>query len=333
MIPRIWVILGHRPGDNAQVLALAEELGLPFETRSLGYNWRHLLTGRFMGASRASLDAETRDQRIVPPWPDLIIAVGRRAVPIVRWIRAQAGGRTKLVLVGHPRVHPRLFDLVFTTRQYDTPSGPSMRLLPVAMSRFRTPPQPAPEERAWLDSLPRPHLLMMVGGTTRYWQLTPEHMASTANALAARAGRLGGSLLVAGSARTRPEVLDAIERATAGDPTVRVLRSDHPRFAVLVDDADELFPTADSVSMVSESIVTGKPVGMIDPERSISGKLLLGDGFLRVRIAKRDLRRFWTFVRGERLVGTIDAPLASDTPNPVAAAAIEVRRLIGLERT
>ena len=28
-LPRIWVIPGNRPGDDAQVYALAEELGLP----------------------------------------------------------------------------------------------------------------------------------------------------------------------------------------------------------------------------------------------------------------------------------------------------------------
>lgn len=35
MTARAWVLLGHRGGDNAQVLALAEALGLPFETFTL----------------------------------------------------------------------------------------------------------------------------------------------------------------------------------------------------------------------------------------------------------------------------------------------------------
>ena len=29
--PLVWALLGERTGDNNQVLALAEELGLPFE--------------------------------------------------------------------------------------------------------------------------------------------------------------------------------------------------------------------------------------------------------------------------------------------------------------
>ena len=35
---RIWALLGPHRGDNNQVLALAEALGLPFEVKSLRYN-------------------------------------------------------------------------------------------------------------------------------------------------------------------------------------------------------------------------------------------------------------------------------------------------------
>ena len=35
MKPRIWVLLGHRKGDNNQLLALAQALKLPFETRTI----------------------------------------------------------------------------------------------------------------------------------------------------------------------------------------------------------------------------------------------------------------------------------------------------------
>ena len=35
--PRIWLLIGQRRGDNNQVLALGEALGIPFETRSMRY--------------------------------------------------------------------------------------------------------------------------------------------------------------------------------------------------------------------------------------------------------------------------------------------------------
>ena len=185
--PRIWVIPGNRPGDDAQVFALAEELGLPFETRKLVYNPSFWPGSGLADISASSVRTDLREKTLVPPWPDLIIFVGRRSVPVARWVREQSGGRTKLVFIGHPRIDASAFDLVFTTRQYRTPTGPSVRLQPLAMSRYRERLKPTEEERTWLDSLPRPHLLLMLGGETRHWRMRPRSVARQAAALAHRA--------------------------------------------------------------------------------------------------------------------------------------------------
>jgi mitochondrial fission protein ELM1 len=321
--PRVWVLLGHRPGDNAQLLALAEELGLPFETRSLRYNFLHPLTGRYSPPGCWSLKRTARQRSLGPPWPNVIIAIGRRVVPVARWIRQQSRGRTRLVQIGNPRVDPRHLDLVFTTRQYLTLAGPTKRLLPVAMSRFRAPPRRTAAEAAWLSRLPRPHLLLMIGGNTTNCVLTPGHMVEVAERLLHRARNLGGGVIAAGSARTDQAVLTALAALSEREPRLALHDGAMPRFAVLVDDADELYPTADSVSMLSEAIITGKPVGMVDADTTEG----LTSGWRR-RIPRRDLRRFWAFLLAEGLVGTIEAPIASQMPNPVIAAAADVRELL-----
>lgn len=327
--PRIWVIPGNRPGDDAQVYALAEEIGLPFETRKLIFNWRFWLNGKYMGASPISIVRDVREKTLVPPWPDLIIMVGRRAVPIARWVQKQSGGRTRLVLVGHPRVPPERFDLVYTTRQYLTPVGDSMRLQPLTMSRYRNPPKPTGAEREWLDALPRPHLLLMLGGKTRHWQMRPDYIAGMAAELAGRAAESGGSLIIARSARTCDEALDAIEqRLEDAACEWRVVRNNFPEFPVLLHDADELFPTADSISMISESIIAGKPVGIVPVEMNWAGRLALGSERKMEHNPARDLRRFWNFVLGENLAGPMEEPLAASVENPVREAAAEVRALL-----
>jgi len=325
--PRIWVFPGNRPGDDAQVYALAEELRLPFETRTLRYNWRFWLNGRHMGPSPISIEKELREKTLVPPWPDLIIMVGRRSVPIAQWVQQQSGGRTRLVFIGHPRVPPKTFDLVYTTRQYLTPTGPSMRLLPVAMSRYREPLKPTKEEQAWLAVLPRPHLLLMLGGKTRHWNMSPAFMADTAEMLYERAQALGGSLIVVRSARTEEAVLDAIEQRCGGRNHCQVIRGEFPRFPMLLAEADELFPTADSISMISESVITGKPTGIVPIEMNWIGRIALGPNVDETS-PKRDLRRFSGHLLAEKLAGTVERPLASETPNPVVAAAKEVRELL-----
>lgn len=326
--PRIWVFPGNRSGDDAQVYALAEELGLPFETRPMRYNWRFRLGGRHMGASAISIVKTIREHTLVPPWPDVILIAGKHPVPVARWVQKQSGGRTRLVFIGHPRVPPETFDLVFTTRSYLTPAGASMRLLPVALSRYRDPPTATQEEHAWLDALPRPHLLLMLGGNTRHWTMRPRFTAEAAAELARRAESAGGSLIVVRSPRTREDVLDAIEKRLDGAACEwRVVRQDFPSFPVLLDDADELFPTFDSISMISESVITGKPTGIVPAEMSFIGRIALGRQVAEGN-PRRDLRRFSDHLLVNRLAGTIEKPLASKADNPAVAAAIEVRTIL-----
>ena len=209
--PRIWVFPGNRSGDDGQVYALAEELGLPFETRPMRYNWRYWLRGTHKGVTADVLRADIRTKTLVPPWPDLILIAGKHPAPVARWVREQSGGRTRLVFLGHPRVAPETFDLIYTTRSYLAPAGGSVRLLPLSLSRYRSPPKTTKEEQAWLACLPRPHLLLMLGGKTRHWKMRPAFIAKRASELAERAHAAGGSLIVVRSARTPEDAFDAVE--------------------------------------------------------------------------------------------------------------------------
>ena len=105
-----------------------------------------------------------------------------------------------------------------------------------------------------------------------------------------------------------------------------------PRFAVLLADADEVHVTADSISMLSEAVLTGRPVGMIPVELNARSRKWLGEGPPAEEFTgpKRDLRRVWARLEGDGLVGTIDAPRSKCIDNPVVIAAATVRKLLKL---
>jgi len=325
--PRIWLLLGERVGDNNQLLALAEEMGLPFETRSLHHNFLRNVARRQLSKTMLTITVKSLRQ-LQPPWPDLVIGIGRRSVPVARWIKKRSGGAAKLVRVGNPRCDPSQFDLVITTPQYPVPGAANVLVLPMTMSRFRDPPAADGTERAWLDALPRPHLLFAIGGVTNYWDMEPAAMAEAAARIVARAKMLGGSLIVAGSRRTDAAVLEAIA-PVLGDAG-RIVDAKGPRFPVVLNDADEVFVTADSVSMLSEAIIAKKPVGMVPVALNAEGKANIGDEDPPLsREPRRDLRKFWDHLRASGLVGTVEEPKFSPAENPVEVAARAVRALIG----
>jgi mitochondrial fission protein ELM1 len=329
--PSIWLLLGERAGDNNQLLALAEELGLPFEIRQLRHNFLRNVARKQLSKTMLTFTPKSLLQ-LRPPWPDLVIGIGRRSVPVARWIRWRSGNRTKLVQLGNPRSDPALFDLVITTPQYPVPKAPNVLVQPMAMSRFRSPPEVTPEESAWLAGLPRPHLLLAIGGSTAYLDLSTEVLERSAARLAERAQEQQGTLIIVGSPRTQPELMDAARRAIAGKPPHVVVAGSRPRFAVLLAGADEIHVTADSVSMLSEAVLTGRPVGMIPVELNAKSRKWLGDDPPSAEFTgpKRDLRRVWARFQDDGLVGTIDAPRSKPVANPSATAAEAVRKLLGL---
>lgn len=322
--PPVWVLAGHRTGDNNQLLRLAGELGLPFRTIELGYNGLHRLPPRLLGATVASLDAESRS-RLRPPWPKLVLGIGNRSVPAALAIRRMSGGTARLVRLGNPRLDPRNFDLVITTAQYSVPDAPNVLRLPVGIS---TAPrvEPSREESEWLARLPRPHRLLLVGGDTFMWRLTPDALSGAASALRQKAG---GSVIAVSSARSGKAVLDSIA-ATLAQSDHALVWGRFPRYPVLLADADEIHVTADSAAMISDSIATRKPVALIEPRMTLSGRFFYGLQRLGIPVPVRDVRRFWTQARDRRLAGTVERPLAGTLDlDPLAEAVSAIRPLLG----
>lgn len=325
--PRIWVLLGHRKGDNNQLLALAHALGLPFETRSLRYNALRRLSKRLAGHSLASVLPSAR-KWLRPPWPDLVLGIGHRSVPVARHIRHASGDRTRLVQLGNPRLDPKHFDLVITMPQYGLRRSNRVVRLPLAMASPHPQEKATDEERSFLDALPRPHRLMVIGGPNKHWRVDVADAVEAARGLMRRCDADGGSLITIGSPRTPAAVGRAVADAIAGTRH-RFVAGNMPRYLCLLQDADEIHVTADSISMLSEAIITGKPVGMIPIRPAFRGIVRNGLADCGVmRKPRPNLRPVWAELREAGLVGTIDAPRAGDGANPVKVAVDAVRKLL-----
>jgi hypothetical protein len=264
--PRVWVLAGHKAGDNAQLMALAGALEWPVEVKRLAYRASELSTNLLLRVTLAGL-AKGREG-LAPPWPDLVLTAGRRNEPVARWIKSRAGPRTKLVHVGRPWAPPDRFDLVIATPQYFVPDAPNV--LTIAMPLHGITPatleEAAGQWRARLEHLPRPRIAVLVGGASQPYRFAREEGAELGRLVEKSAARRGGSLLITTSARTRADAIEALKaqlrtphflhRWQAGAP-----ENPYRGFLAL---ADEIVVTGDSISMLAEATATGKPVSIFD---------------------------------------------------------------------
>ena len=299
----VWVLLGPHRGDNHQVLALAEGLGVPFRPIQMRYHWHAHLPAVMRSVAISQLQPEARAE-IAPPWPSLVIGIGQRSVPVARYIKQASEGRTTIVRLGDPMVSPSYFDLVITTPQYAVRDVENVVRLPVTITNPPTSPDAA-EER-WLESFPRPRRLMALGGATSLWELRSSTIRAAAQSLLRAADREGGSVIAVTSPRTSPR-LAAAARAELG--SFAVVDGDFPRYTALLSAADEMYVTGDSVSMLSEAVVSGKPVGLIPLHPNPIGSIIRAAEELRGRRFRiRDLTRFWDDLQVRGLIGTVEQP-------------------------
>jgi mitochondrial fission protein ELM1 len=321
--PLTWLLIGTRIGDANQQVALAEALGIPFEIKQIEYNQlRRLPFLRGLGLTIVS----KRSRRLIqPPWPDLVIATGYGSVPVARYIRKQSGGRTRIVHIGNPRTNTDDFDLQITTPQYARKPAPNVLALTFPIGNPAQTATATAAELDWLRAFPHPRRLMAIGGPARHWEL--DHRALRHALLAIRDKQPSGSLIVCTSPRTRPSTRGFLEQLLSGEREALV--DDFPQFPVLLAECDELYVTADSVSMISEAALTGKPVGLIPIRRSAVGKL--SHWLWEAPFSRRTLpnfRNFWDLLQREKLVGTVELPVASKVCDTVERAAAAVRSLL-----
>jgi uncharacterized protein len=320
--PLVWMLMGSRAGDNNQLLALGEALGLPCQPKRISYN--QLRRVPFL---RSGLTIVSRKSRplIAPPWPDLVIGVGYGSVPVARYIRDQTGGRAKLVHIGNPRDKLKDFDLQITTPQYARGPAPNLLELLFPIGNPAKSVRPTDEEEEWLSRLPRPRRLVAIGGPARHWQLDDRALSDAIRTLQGR--RPKGSLIAATSART-PHATRTMLSSLISGPHQAVVEH-FPRFATLLRESDEIYVTADSVSMISEAILSGKPTGLIAIKRSPRGRLV--DALWERPFGKStfpDFRHFWRLLGDAGLSGTVELPVASQVCDTVARAADAVRSLV-----
>lgn len=259
-IDTCWILTEGIAGTENQCLGVAEALGVvPVVKRiKLRALWRHFSPWLSFGHDMAL--AEGSDQ-IDPPYPDLLLASGRKSIGLALHIKKQSGGKTFLVQIQDPRIHPKHFDMVVVP-QHDKVRGNNVLVTKAALNRIT--PQKLSEARAIFEKpfghLPHPRVAVLIGGNSRAHKMTLENARMLAEQLMLLAENSKVGLMITASRRTGEENAKYLRDTIKGPHTYFWDGSgDNPYFGLLAH-ADYIIVTEDSVSMTSEALATGKPV-------------------------------------------------------------------------
>jgi uncharacterized protein len=274
---QIWGLTDHRIGTANQVRGVARHTRFTVAEIALEYTgWADLPNFATFGNGLRGVQKQIRSS-FHSPWPDVVIAAGRRTAPVALWIKSQHPS-VKLVQIMHPDMALRAFDLVVLPT-HDLPEvKPNILTTLGAPHALNDEMLFAARARLPLnvDRFPKPWTMVCVGGNSPSGKFTLHDAEQLVSSLAPVAGE--GSLLVTGSRRTPPAIMHhTIEQIRATYPFVTLdvhmpeQQEENPYHAWLAQ-ADRIVVTADSVSMVSEAAYTSKPVYVFMPSTAASPK-------------------------------------------------------------
>lgn len=345
--PKVWVVEGDGGPDREAALALAAELGWPYEIRS--------------AADPKPLAHEG---------PDLLIAAGESARAAVEEIRRDSARRTRAVLVSD-EASPRVEDLDLVVTTMAAGSFPDPRLLetvvPLARIDDNELRSAVAVEGEKLEALSTPRLAVIVDGPSRRG-LSAELCAKLANDARRLAEERGASLVFVVAPEVAGEAVTAI--ASVVRPAGLMLRASgrvhDSAYLACLSLCDEFLVLGDDEHTIADVATTGRPVtiyphdggvrsvtesvrrvvhalavaprkndrGTTRPQQGLElfASSLISRGYIR---PPRDYKRMHDALvaRGAaRMFGAAAPPVATKPLREVARVATRIRSLLGLEK-
>ena len=261
--PRVWLLIDDRPGHRTQVEGLARMMGWSAEDRVLSFNFLNYIPNPILGGSLLSLRGSSADS-LRPPFPDVVIGMGRRVIPVARWIKRQSGGRSQIVTLGRKAGGAsRNSDLYVSCSHFGSIPGPRLFELAVPPTKVDAASLAAARNARPdpLDGLRHPRVLLLVGGPTAQHAFTAEFAGQMAKLIVRSVENLGGDLAIVTSRRTPAAAIAAMRDAapSAHFHEWERARVDNPYLSYLAA-ADALVVTGESESMLAEGAATGLPL-------------------------------------------------------------------------
>ena len=260
---RAWLVTDGKIGMDVQVQGVADALGLVAQMQHVNPTGLHRLLAPWVPPS--SRDGIGTGGPLSPPWPPIVLATGRLSIPTLRAIRRHAGHATYTVILQDPKTGQNSADLIWVPAHdrlrganvITTPTAPhSFTQARLAKLRARMPPE--------IAALPSPRVAVMLGGRSGDYPFSDACHAQFAWGLRSMA-LLGASFMITPSRRTHPDLLAAVDVATASNPRILWTGEGSNPYPDFLAQADVLITTADSVNMASEAAATGRPVYVFMP--------------------------------------------------------------------
>ena len=255
-----WIITDGKAGDEQQCIGVSKELGVIYKKIHVKPHWLYSLLMPY-GSIDPKDDPTLSTSSIAPPFPDIAIASGRRAVAYLKKIKNASQGRCFTVFLKNPRARHKIADFIWTP-EHDGIKGENILTTLTSPHTITELALQTAAKNSRFTHISSPKIAVLLGGDSSLYQFTDKNCSALTNILSHLA-ESGAGLMISPSRRTPKLLRDAIKNINGflwdgegKNPLIEMFSA-----------ADHIIVTADSVNMVGEAVSTGKPVHVFYPAK------------------------------------------------------------------
>lgn len=266
--PVIWVLIDKRVGNDNQVIALAEELGVEYVTQLIEYNNFARLPNYILSFWPIHVKKSILIKLKSEQFPDFIISCGRRTAAVALHLKKLSNDKTKIIQIMRPNIDPKEFELIILP-QHDYFNGTLPNIIRIigALNNIQKKIPSATE--ALKANYPElgDFIAVIIGGSNKNYSFTQNNAKILSRILRKITDNHSLPLFFTFSRRT-PNEVKAVIRKNFSFPNIIYDPLDNTPnpYPGIIGVAEYIISTADSISMCSEAAATGKPIYVFCPE-------------------------------------------------------------------
>ncbi len=255
-IKNSWILSSGLIGCENQCLGVIERLGIETEIKKIKPS---MAVSLFAPYGTPFLNPQVRE-----PWPDLVIAAGRKTIPYLKYIRKASKKECKTIYLQDPRIDSKEFDIVWAP-EHDSIEGSNIIKTITSPNRVTNELLNYHHDE-WLDKLSKlkgPFIGFLIGGKSKAYNFNDAECEKIIQALNFVISN-GYTPLITLSRRSPKKLSDRIKNLLINEKNLFYDgQGDNPYFAILKA-SEIIITTPDSANMISEAINVPKPVYYID---------------------------------------------------------------------
>ena len=266
-IPIVWVLVDKRIGNANQAIELAQTLGKKYEIKNIEYNNWGFLPNYFLQFFPIHIKYSVLAKLKNEPLPDAIISAGRRPAALALYLKKISDNKIKIIQIMRPNIKSNEYDLIILP-QHDSFNHTLPNITRIIGALTNVADKIPNLQSSFDNKYPevKNYIAVLIGGSTKGYKLTLQNAQILSKSLTNISQNHSLQLFITFSRRTPDAVKNYMKQNFVWPNVIYDPSSGESNpYPALLGRAEYIISTADSISMCSESVSTGKPVYIFCP--------------------------------------------------------------------